>query len=100
MIGAERSSIFPLCVGDAIAFANGDPTVFAGGHSRALIGISKPGNNARRFGPMSFPCFIIVRKRAVERILAWCEVYGNVIAATARIRLVDAAIILRPFLVP
>src|SRR5205809_1480157 len=100
MVGAERSGIFPLCVRDSIALADCNPTIFAGGHAWPLIDVLTPGNNARRFGPMPFSCFVIIRKRAVERVLPWGETYGNVVAAMGSIRLVDAAIILCPVLVP
>src|SRR5438552_19177776 len=100
MIGAEWSGVFPLRVDDAIAFTDCNPTIFAGGHSWALIGVLKPGNNARCLGTMAFLCFVIVRERAVERVLPWRETYRNVVAAMGRIRLVDAAIILCPVLVP
>src|SRR6266705_2883942 len=100
MVGAKRSGIFPLRISDAIAFADCNPTIFASGHTWPLIGVLKPGNNARRFRPMAFPGFVIVRERAVERVLPRGETYRNVVAATGSIRLVGAAIILCPILVP
>ncbi len=49
---------------------------------------------------MSLPRLIIVRKRAVKRILSWREFYRNVIAAISRIWIIQAAVILSPVLVP
>ena len=49
---------------------------------------------------MSLPRLIIVRKRAVKRILSWREFYRNVIAAISRIWIIHAAVILSPVLVP
>src|SRR5262249_22748252 len=49
---------------------------------------------------MAFPCFVIVRKGAVEWIEPWREIYRNIVAATGSVRLVNAAVILRPVFVP
>src|SRR4029434_4889499 len=87
VISAERSSIFPLCINGPIAFANGDPSIFARRDSRALVRVLKPGYNTWRFRPMAGARLIVVGKGAVEWILSRCEFYGNVIAATRRIRL-------------
>src|SRR5438046_10410573 len=100
MIGAERSRVFPLRIRDAIAFADRDPSVFASRYGRSLVRFSKPRNNARRFGSMAFPRFIVVGKGAVKRVEPWREIYRNVIAATSRIRFVDPTVILCPLLVP
>src|SRR5262249_17442736 len=100
VIGAERSCVFPLRVCDAVAFTDGDPVVFTGGNRRALICFAEPGNNSRRFGPMTLPPFVVVRERAIKRIEFWREVYGDIIAATSRIRLVHAAVVFGPLIVP
>src|SRR2546421_187650 len=100
MICAERSGVFPLRIGDAIAFADRHPSPFASGARRSLICFSKPRNNTRRFRPMALPCFVVVGKRAIKRVEPWREVYRNVIAAMSRIRVVHTAVVFRPFLVP
>src|SRR6476661_1439062 len=100
MIGAERSGIFPLRIGDVVTLANRNPSTFASGNSGALISFIEPWNNTRRFGAMTLPRFVIIRKRAVKRILSGCEFYRNVIAPITRIRIIHAAVVLGPGRVP
>src|SRR5439155_8932892 len=100
VIGAERTSIFPLRINCAIAFTDGNPATFASRDSRALISFVEPGNNARRFWPMALPRFVVIRKRAVKGIQSWREFHRNVIATMSRIRIVHPAIIFGPFFVP
>src|SRR6266480_2360257 len=100
VVGAEWSGVLPLRIRGSIAFADRDPSVFASRYGRSLVPFFKPRNNARRFGSMAFPRFIIVGEGAVEWIEPWREFYRNVIAATSRIRVVHSAIIFGPFLVP
>src|ERR1041385_243928 len=100
MISAKRSSIFPLRVRDAVAFANRDPAAFASRNSRALISFVKPRNNARRFRAVPLFRFVVIWKRAVKGIESRREFNGNVIAAMRRVRIVHAAIVFCPVLVP
>src|SRR5437016_10281515 len=100
MIRAERTSVFPLRIRDAITLANRDPSAFASRNSGTLIGLLDPGNNARRFGPMTLLRFVVIWKRAVKRILSRREVYGSVITAMTRIGIVNPAIIFGPLRVP
>src|SRR5947208_2880079 len=100
MIRAERTSVFPLRIRDAITLANRDPPSFARRNSGTLIGFIEPGNNAWRFRPMPLLRFVVVRERAVKWILSRREVYGSVITAMSGIRIVNPAIIFGPLRVP
>src|SRR5206468_5788806 len=100
MVSAEWTSVFPLCIRDAITFANRDPPVFARRNSGTLIDFIEPGNNSRRFGPMTLLRFVVIWKRAVKRIQSRREVYGSVITAMSGIRIIKAAIIFGPLRVP
>ena len=100
VVGSERSGVFPLRIRGSIASADCDPSVFASRYGRSLLRFSKPRNNPRRFGPMTFTCFVVVGKRAVKWVEPWRETYRNVIAAMSRIRFVDSTVIFCPLLVP
>src|SRR5439155_11373964 len=100
VISTERAGVFPLRIDCSIAFANGDPSILAGGNGWALVCFVEPGNNTRRFGPMALSRFVIIGKRAVKWVLPRREFYRDVIAATSGIRIVEPAIIFGPFFVP
>ena len=100
MISAEWPSIFPLRINGSIAFANGDPSIFASGNSGALVCVLKPGNNPRRLRPMTGVGLIVVGERAVEWILSGREFRRNVIAAMCGIRIIKAAVVFCPLFVP
>src|SRR5437868_7246518 len=100
VISAEGSGIFPLGIDRPIAFANGDPSIFASGNAGTLVRFSKPGNNAWCLGSMACARLIVVRQRAVEWVLSRCEFRRNVIASMRGIRIVKAAIVFCPLFVP
>ena len=49
---------------------------------------------------MAVPCFVIVRERAVERVLPSGEIYGNLVGSMGRMRVVGVTVVLSPLLVP
>src|SRR5205807_472651 len=98
--GAKWPGIFPLRIHSSIAFVDRDPPSFARRNSRSLIRFLKPRDNPRRFGAMAVPGFVVVRQRAVKRILPRREFCRNVVAPTRRIRIVKSAVTLRPIFVP
>ena len=100
VIGTERSCVLPLRVSRAIAFADGDPSVFARRDGRALIRFFKPRYNAWRFEPMTCACLIVVRKRTIKWVLSRREFYRDVVASVGRIRVVKTAVISCPSFVP
>jgi hypothetical protein len=100
VIGTERSCVLPLRVSRAIAFADGDLSVFARRGGRALIRFFKPRYNAWRFEPMTCACLIVVRKRTIKWVLSRREFYRDVVASVGRIRVVKTAVIFRPLFVP
>src|SRR5947207_4726329 len=100
VIGAEWTGIFPLGINRPIAFANGDPSIFASRNAGALVRFSKPGNNAWCLRSMTCARLIVVRQRAVEWILLRCEFRRNVIASMRGIRIVKAAVVFCPLFVP
>src|SRR4029077_5169435 len=65
-----------------------------------LVRLVEPGNNTRRFGPMTLSRFVVIGKRAVKGILSRRKLYRNVIAAMSGIGIVKSAIIFGPILVP
>ena len=100
MIGEEWAAIFPFGITRAIAFTNGHPAVPAYGLSRSCVSLFEPGDDERRFRLELAMCDIVVRQRAVERVLARNERYRNIIAPGRWIGVIDAAIVLFPLLVP
>ncbi len=100
MVGAERPGVFPLRIDRSIAFADGDPSIFASRDSRALIRFLEPRNNARRFRPVPSSRLVAVRERAVKWILAGREFYRNVIAPVPGIGVIEASVVLCPIFVP
>src|SRR5262249_49901494 len=100
MIGPEWSCVFPLRVCDSIAFVDGDPSVFASGNSRTLVGLLKPWNNARRFRPVANMRFVIIRECAVKWVLSWRKFYRDIITPTGRIWVIKTAVAFGPSFVP
>ena len=100
MIGTKRPSIFPLRIGDAIAFANRNPTSLARTNRRPLIGVLEPWNYLGRFRPMTARSLVVVRQRAVKGILPRGEVRRNVTSAVSAIRIVESAVAVGPIFVP
>src|SRR5262249_27374379 len=100
VIGAKRSRVLPLRVGDLVALANRDPATFANRHPRTLIRFIEPRNHPGGFRPMTGRGFVVVGKGAVKWILAGREFYRRVIAAMRWIRVVETAVTLRPLLIP
>src|ERR1700745_728788 len=49
---------------------------------------------------MALSCFIVIRKRAVKWIQSRRELYGNIIAAMGRIRIINAAVVFSPVRIP
>ena len=100
MIGPERARVFPLGVGDLVPFPDRDPAVFAGGNARTLIGLVEPRNYSRRFGPVAVARFVVVRQRALKRVLARGELRRNKIVPMRFLRIVEPAVVLRPVCIP
>src|SRR5256885_15242892 len=100
MIGAKRARILPLRVCDLVSFSNRDPAIFANRDPGALINFIEPRDDARSLGPVPGGGLVVVRQRAVKRILPRRKFYRNKIASLGRIRIVEPAITFRPFVVP
>src|SRR5437016_1541615 len=100
MIGAKWSGVFPLRVDDSVSFANRDPSVFANRNTRALIRILEPRNDAGRFRSVAVCRFVVVRQRAIKRILPGREFYRDEIASISPTRIVETAVTFGPFFVP
>jgi hypothetical protein len=100
MVRSEWSRVFPLRISDSIAFADGDPSIFTSGKSRALVGLFKPRNNARRFWPVARMCFVVVGECAIKWILPRCKFYRNIITPMGRIRVIETTVAFCPLLVP
>src|SRR6516225_10110685 len=100
MVCAKWPTILPLRVAEAVAFADGDPTVAADGLPRPGVRLLKPRDHKRRFRLELAVGYVVIRKREVERILPRNERNGNVIPARTRLRVVGPAVIRRPIKVP
>ena len=99
MVCSERSCVFPLRIRDSIAFSDRNPSIFARGHSWALIRFFEPRNNARRFRSVAGMRLIIVRKCAVKWVLPRCKFYRDVVASMGRIRVIETAVAFCPLFV-
>src|SRR5262249_16325378 len=100
MVRPKRTAILPLRVTHAIAFANGYPAMTADRLARPGIGLLKPRDH---YGGLRLEWAvrdIVIRQRAVERILLRNECDGYVIPARPGVRVVRPAIATRPFQVP
>ena len=100
MIGPERAGIFPLRVDSFVAFADRNPSAFAGRNRRTLIRFFEPWHHARRFRPMTVVGLVVVRKRAIKRILAWREIRGNKITPLRAVGVIEPAVASCPVRVP
>src|SRR5215467_11684872 len=100
MVRSEWSRVFPLCISDSIAFADGYPSIFTSGNSRVLISLFEPRNNARRFWPMPGMRLVVVRKCAVKWVLLRRKFYRNVLTPMGRIRIIKTAVAFYPLFVP
>ena len=79
VIGAERTAIFPLRVTGAVTFANRDPAMPANRLSLAHVITFKPWNDERRLRFELSVRHVVVRQRAVKRILLRNEIHWDVI---------------------
>ena len=100
MVRSKWPCVFSLRISNSIAFTDCDPSVFASGNSGTLVRLLKPWNNARRFRPVASMCFVIVRERAVKRVLSWCKSYRDIITSMGRVRVIKTAVAFGPLFVP
>jgi len=100
MVRSEWSCVFPLRIGNSIGFADCDPSIFAGGNTRALVRLFEPRNNARRFWPVACMCFVVVGECAVKWVLLRCKFYRDIITPIGRIWVIKTAVVSCPSFVP
>src|SRR5262245_45516681 len=100
MVCAKWPTILPLRVAEAVAFADGDPTMAADGLPRPGVRLLEPRDYQRRFRLKLTVSDVVIRQRAVERILPRDERDWDVIPARARLRVVRPAIIGCPIEIP
>src|ERR1044071_497405 len=100
MVCAKWPTILPLRVAEAVAFADGDPTVAADGLPRPSVGLLKPRDHQRCFWLELAMRHIVIGQRDVERILPRDERDWDVIPARARLRVIRAAVIRCPIEIP
>src|SRR5437764_3500991 len=100
MIGAKRTGVFPLCVSNAIAFADRDPATLTCANPGTLIGLIKPWNNLGRLWPMPGRGLVVVRQRTIESILPRGELRRNITNTVTAIRIVESAVAVAPIFVP
>src|SRR6266404_6676903 len=100
MVSAKWAAVLPLSITSAIAFTNSEPTVPAYRLSLPCIGLFEPRNHERRFRLKLAMRDIVIRQRAVERILFRNKRHRNVIAPRARLGVIVSPVIRRPIKVP
>src|SRR5262249_30960290 len=100
MVRAERPTIFPLRVTNAIAFPNGEPAVATNRLSRPIISLLKPRDHERRFRLELAMRHIVIRQCAVEWILLRHKRNGDIIAPCARVGVIVSTVIPLPIIVP
>ena len=100
MIRAKWAAIFPLRVTSAIPFANCNPMMLANRVPRFSILSLEPRNDQGRFRFELTVRYVVIRQRAVKRILAWNKRDRNVVAPRGGLGIVETAIITRPVCVP
>src|SRR6516165_10212653 len=100
MVCAKWPTILPLRVAEAVAFADGDPTVAADGLPRPGVRLLEPWDYQRGFRLKLAVSDVVIRQRAVERILPRDKRDWDVIPARARVRGIRAAVIRRPIVIP
>ena len=69
MIGAERATIFPLRISDAIAFADRQPATAADRLTLRGVGLLEPRNDEGRLRLEPAPRHVVIRERDVKGIL-------------------------------
>ena len=69
MVGPKRPAILPLRVADAVALANGNPTIAANRMARPGVSGLEPRNDQRRFRLELAVRHVVIGQREVERIL-------------------------------
>src|SRR5207245_10739896 len=97
---AERCCVFLLRIKRSGLFANGEPSILAGGIACALVRCLEPRHNTRRLRPMPVGGLVVVWEGAVKRVLSRRELYRNVIAAMRGIWVVKSAVSSAPIFVP
>src|SRR5205814_6315585 len=85
MVGPERPAIFPLRVASLVAFADRDPSVFANGTARLRVNLFEPRNHQRGLRLELAMGHVVVRERAVKRVLPRNERDRDVVPSRARI---------------
>src|SRR5438128_11918579 len=100
VIRPEWTTIFPLRVAGAIAFADGDPMVPAHRLPLPRVSLLEPRYDQRRFRLELTVRHVVVRQCTIERILPWNECHRNVVAPRRCFRCVETAIITCPIRVP
>src|SRR5207302_9741207 len=100
MIRAEGTAVRPLREGHAISLADGHPTVAADRLAVFDIGLFKPRDDLRRLRLRRAVSDVVVRQRAVKRILSGNETNGNVVPASARLGIIEATVVSLPIGVP
>src|SRR5215813_5421975 len=100
MVCPKRTAVFPLRVANAVPFTNGNPTMAADRLPWPDGGLLKPWDHKRRFRLELAVRDIVIRQRAVKRILPRDEGYWNVIPARVRLRAVRPAVTRCPIKIP
>src|SRR4029434_8544062 len=96
----KGTGVLPLGVNCSVPFANRHPAAFADGNARSSIRLLTPTHLLGCLCSLTFARFVVVRQRAVKRILPGCEFHREVILAPRRPRIVVAAVVFRPGCVP
>src|SRR6266404_9885571 len=100
MIGSKRTAIFPLGITGPISFADCDPTMPADGLSLAHVSLLEPRDHQRPFGFELAMSHVVVRQRAIERILPRNECHWDVATPRRALRVIEPTVIRLPIQIP
>src|ERR1051326_2556749 len=96
MVGAKWSAIFPLRVGGFVSLSDRDPAVFADGAAWFRISLLEPRNYERGLGLKLTMGHVVIRQRAIKRVLFRNERDRDVVPSRARIGRIESAVIRGP----
>ena len=101
VVGSEGTAVLPLGIADALVGDDLDPPPLADCLARAGAVAFKPGNGAGGFRFVSLVVdAVVVGQGDVERIEFGSETFWNIAASEGPVRIVVAAVVLLPVLIP
>src|SRR5581483_3204943 len=100
MVRAEWPAVRPLRVNDPVSLSDSDPAIAADGLAVFDVGFLEPRDYARRFGLGRAVRNVIIRQRAIKRVLSWNKPHWDVVAPRGWVGIVEPAVVLLPLRIP